>query len=36
MVYVGQCGRQNFSQMAPDSTGRAFFDLVVRDVIEGP
>ena len=36
MVYVGQCGRRNFSQMAPDSTGRAFFDLVVRDVIEGP
>jgi len=33
---IGQCGRQNFSQMARDSSGRAFFDLVVRDVIEGP
>jgi hypothetical protein len=36
MIYVGQCGRQNFSQMARDSSGRAFFDLMVRDVIEGP
>jgi len=35
MVYVGQWSRQKFSEMAPNGDGRAFFDLVVRDVIDG-
>jgi hypothetical protein len=35
MVYVGQWSRQNFSEMAPDGDGRVFFDLVVRDTIDG-
>jgi uncharacterized protein CbrC (UPF0167 family) len=35
MVYVGQWSRQHFSKMAPDGNGRGFFDLVVRDVIDG-
>jgi uncharacterized protein CbrC (UPF0167 family) len=35
MIYVGQWSRQKFSEMAPDGNGRAFFDLVVRDVIDG-
>ena len=35
MIYVGQWSRQKFSELAQDGNGRAFFDLVVRDVIDG-
>ncbi len=35
MIYIGGWSRQTFSEMAPDGNGRAFFDSVVRDPVEG-
>lgn len=35
MIHVGEWSRQKFSDMASDGNGRAFFDLVVQDVIDG-
>ncbi len=35
MVYVGEWSRQKFVEMAPDGNGRAFFDSVVQDTIDG-
>jgi uncharacterized protein CbrC (UPF0167 family) len=35
MVYVGEWSRRKFVEMAPDGNGRAFFDSVVQDAIDG-